>query len=133
MPPSVAARPVAVATWEYYLPLLVGQRVMTKAHRIALERLCVACADAVWTDNLKGRVGYTPVILEKRADGSERYRENPIERIGENADKRISRWASHLGLTPATVGKVSSAPYVPEQSPLARLRAERTSALRRVK
>ena len=125
MPAPVRARRDAVSAWDYWMPLLLQQRVITRPFRIALENFCLAYADQCMHERVIAAAGFAPYVVEYTTgpDGTERerLRPHPVMALREHADRRVTRWAVQLGLTPASVAKVStSTPSIREGSgPLA--------------
>lgn len=116
-PDSIAGRPIASAAWDYIVPIMVKERTLSPAYHAALEMYCLCYADACQ---------WEAKMLKARAD----KKRAALQRIVTNARKELRQWATQLGLTGASAGKVSSAPPAKEESPLAQLEAKRAKLLR---
>lgn len=116
-PPAVEARPLASTEWDRICPIMLAQRTLSPAFRVAVEMYVLCYADV--QDAERG---------VKRARGT--MEKAQASRTLRDARKELRQWAVECGLTQASVGKVSSAPPAEEESPLAQLEARRAKLLR---
>lgn len=106
-PDYIAANVIASNEWNRVMPLLLEQRVITRAFRASLEGYCTSYADVVVGETLKARPEFTPFV----ADGpDQKLKAHPVIKQVLDAKRELRSWAAVLGLLPTTVGRVSSAP-----------------------
>ena len=115
-PAHIKKRPVANREWDRLVPILVSQRVMGPAFRASLEMYCLVYADVIEAERYRSRLTQ-----------AERYgaRSQVMVRFY-GAQKELRQWAQQLGLTAASVGKVSSAPAPARVSKLALVMARKS-------
>lgn len=118
-PEHVAARKLASERWDAIVPIMLEQRTLSPAFVTALEMYCLSYANAIEYE-------------EKARKARDFDRHRTFRKLAENAQKEHRQWTAQLGLSPATSGKVSSAPPDQEESPLAKLQAK-GAQLRRIK
>lgn len=125
-PPSIKNRPSASKEWDRICPIMLEQRTLSPAFRVAVEMYCLSYADVQDANRRWMRVRG---VMEKAA----------WYRILRDAKKELRQWATECGLTQASAGKVSAGQPYEEESPLAKLQTQgqklkaKGSQLRRVK
>lgn len=107
--------PAAVEAWHVYGGEMNGQRTMARAYTAVLAAFCESVAEVEELSALKasGRQ-----FLQEEDGKARKY---PILKERREAIARMQSLAADLGLSPASVGKVSSIGQPPETDPLERL------------
>ena len=116
-PEHVAKRPYAALFWDRITPIMLEQRTISPAYFAGIEACCLTYANAHELEN-----EYVKECRKKQLDFA---RQQSLRKLADNAWKELRQWLGQFGLTGATAAKVSAAPLGKEESPLAKLRAEK--------
>lgn len=107
--------PRAVEAWHFYGGEMNGQRTMAGAYTAVLAAFCESVAEVA---ELTAKMGAGEEFLQDEDGKARKY---PIRKERREAIARMQSLAADLGLSPASVGKVSSIGQPPETDPLERL------------
>ena len=122
-PSQVAARAEASAKWDTTLAEMLEKRTMAKVYLGALAGYCLAWADLCQCEDLKAAPGFVWFV-----EGPQGQKAHPVFKEIAIAHGHIRQYASALGITPTTVGKVTAAAPVAEASKLQAILGRRRSA-----
>ena len=103
-PPAVADNDLALAEWNYIVPLMVSARIVSQVDRAALAAYCESYARWMACEDLANKS--VPLVM----GSNDVLKENPAMRVARLERRECIRYAAELGITPSARTRVVALP-----------------------